>query len=382
MIEYHQSMATKNLITEIQKLLRSADIEINGDRKWDIQIKDEIFYDRIIKSGSLGLGESYMDGQWECDDLEELFHRLLKNKIEQKFHQVVNLNNLLDIANIKLFSKEDPYKVGRQHYDLGNDLYERMLGKTMAYSCGYWENAQTLDEAQTNKFELICQKLMLEPGMRVIDIGCGWGGLIAYMAEKYKVECVGLTVSVEQKKKIDETYSHLPVECHLMDYREYASKAKEKFDRVVSVGMFEHVKVEFYPAFMKTANDLLKDQGLFLLHTIGNQYTNNLTDDWIDKYIFPESKLPSIGQLSKPSEEFFVMEDWHNFGPDYHKTLLAWHENFTGNWSEIKDKYGDRFYRMWEYYLLSCAGGFRSRFIQLWQVVLSKNRDQVYKSFR
>jgi cyclopropane-fatty-acyl-phospholipid synthase len=266
------------------------------------------------------------------------------------------------------------------HYQLGNDLFEAMLGPTMAYSCGYWKEAKTLTEAQNAKFDLIARKLKMKKGMRVLDIGCGWGGFAKYISSHYGVEVVGITLSANQAAYAQEACKGLPVEIRIQDYRD----VNEQFDCIVEIGMFEHVGVKNYREFMEIVYRCLKDEGLFMLHTIGNDLSNDGTcDPWIEKYIFPGGHLPSIAQIGTSIEKLFVMEDWHNFGPDYDKTLMAWWENFEKAWPGLKEQYPDPFYRIWKYYLLSCAARFRSRTIELWQVVLSK-RGQIggYSSVR
>lgn len=310
-----------------------------------------------------------MDGWWECENLDELFFRLLRVKIDRK---VIGLKSLiLPYLKTKLLNlqKLKAHHIGQWHYDIGNDLYTKMLDKNMQYSCGYWKNAKTLDQAQLNKIDLICKKLKLKKGETLLDIGCGWGGLMKHAAKNYGVKCVGVTVSKEQAKYIKETCKGLPVEVKVLDYR----KVDQKFDKIVSVGMIEHVGYKNYKEYMQVANRCLKDDGLFLLHTIGaNKTTKYPTDPWIDKYIFPNGKLPSMRHLLKASEKLFIMEDFHNFGAYYDKTLMAWYENFQKAWPKLKNSYDERFYRMWKYYLLMCAGSFRARNIQLWQLVLSK----------
>jgi cyclopropane-fatty-acyl-phospholipid synthase len=354
----------------VQKLLAKADIQINGDRPWDITVHNEKLYDRVLAQGSLGLGESYMDGWWDVPQLDQFFFKLFRSgAIEQVPY---SWNTIFAVAKSKLLnmqSKARAFMVGEQHYDLGNDLYKAMLDLQMVYSCAYWKNAQNLDQAQEHKFDLICKKLDLKPGMKVLEIGCGWGGLAFHAAQKYGVSVVGVTVSKEQAAFAQELCKGYPVEIRLQDYRDL----KEQFDRIVSVGMFEHVGYKNYQTYIDVCSALLKDDGLMLLHTIGGNKSYTTGDDWMHKYIFPNGMLPSIAQIATALEGNFVMEDWHNFGTYYDKTLMAWHANFKKQWPELKAQYDDRFYRMWNYYLLSCAGLFRARYIQLWQIVLSKN---------
>ena len=260
-------------------------------------------------------------------------------------------------------------KVIDEHYQLGNDLYRNMLDSSMGYSCGYWKNAKTLYDAQTAKYDLICRKLGLKPGMSVLDIGCGFGGFAKHAAERYGAHVTGITLSANQAEFARQACVGLPVEIRVQDYRDVA----QTFDRVVEIGMFEHVGSRNYRTFMEMVHRCLKDGGLFMLHTIGGNESTCVCDPWINTYIFPSGHLPSISQIGTSIEGLFVMEDWHNFGTDYDTTLKAWFSNFNANWPKIKEQYGDRFYRMWKYYLLSCAGAFRARSIQLWEVVLSKD---------
>ncbi|HDY73134.1 MAG TPA: cyclopropane fatty acyl phospholipid synthase [Candidatus Jorgensenbacteria bacterium] len=353
----------------IESLLYDAGITINGSEPHDPQVHNENFYGRVLRQGSLGLGESYMDGWWDCEQLDQLFHKLILAELDRKVRG--DLNMMLKVAwsaVIGIGSKLKAFEIGRHHYDIGNDLYRAMLDKRLTYTCGYWKNAKNLNEAQEAKLDLVCEKIGLRHGQKILDIGSGWGSFIGFAAEKYKVSAVGVTISKEQKELADKLYRNLPVETRLQDYRDI----NEKFDHVVSLGMFEHVGYKHYRDFMKIVHGALKDDGLFLLHTIGGNRSVRGTNPWIGKYIFPNSMLPSVRQISKAIEGLFVMEDWHNFGAYYDKTLLAWHNNFENNWDKIKSNYDDKFYRMWTYYLLSCAGSFRARKNQLWQIVLSK----------
>lgn len=369
-----------------KKIFDPAGIKLNGPDPWDIKINNPQTIQRIAGSPSLGAGESYMDKWWECEQLDELFYRLLKS---------FNVDNLPSRAHLMWFYLKNKFlniqslnratKVAKIHYNLGNELYSNMLGETMAYTCAYWRDAKTLDEAQYAKFDLICRKLELQPGERLLDLGCGWGTLAKYAAEKYNVEVVGVNISSEQVKYAHKINQDLPVTIVQSDYRDSNkfNPSGKKFDKVVSVGLCEHVGYKNYKSLITTARDNIKTDGLFLLHTIGKNNSFNYIDPWIEKYIFPNAILPSINKLSAAIENNFITEDLHNFGPDYDRTLMAWDQKFVSSWEKIKHQYDERFYRMWRYYLLSCAGAFRARDIQLWQFVLSpKGTRGTYNSIR
>tara|TARA_Y100000310_G_scaffold127024_1_gene126028 strand:+ start:1786 stop:2913 length:1128 start_codon:yes stop_codon:yes gene_type:complete len=374
----------KILKKKVEEILDLADVKINGNRAWDIQVHNDGFYRRVLSQGSLGFGESYMDGWWSCESIDELFCKLLKSNIQDKVKPFsLFLGNIkAKLMNLQKISKA--FNIGKYHYDLGNDFYKHMLDKRLVYTCGYWENSKDLDKAQEAKLDLVCRKMGLKPGMNVLDIGCGWGSFLKYAAEKYKVKGVGVTVSEEQVKLGNESCKGFDIEIRLQDYRDI--NEKEKFDRIVSLGMFEHVGTKNYKKFMEIVYKNLKDNGLFLLHTIGGNESVVKTEPWIDKYIFPGGVIPSVKQIAESAEGCFILEDWHNFGTDYDKTLMAWYKNFKSNWKEIKkidEKYDEKFYRMWTYYLLSTAGSFRARHNHLWQIVFSKQgSDVAYKSVR
>jgi len=353
----------------ITRVLRAAGIIVGGKEPWDIQVHDERFYKSVLLKWSLGFGESYMDGWWDTDALDELVYRLYISKTENKNG---NLPGKIDMYKAKLLnqqSKNRSQKVADIHYDLGNDMYSLMLGKTMQYTCAYWKNAKCLDEAQTNKLDLICRKLQLQAGDKVLELGCGWGGFAKFAAENYGVQVDAFNISKEQVEFARQKNKGLPVTIHLADYRE----AKGTYDKVAAIGLCEHVGYKNYATLMQVAHRSLKKHGLFLLHSIANNFSTTHCDPWFNKYIFPNGMLPSVKQLGEAMENLFVMEDWHNFGPDYDKTLVAWYQNFDKHWPQLKEKYGNRFYLMWKYYLLTLAGAFRARRIQLWQVVMSKD---------
>lgn len=359
-------MKAKSVILNI---LKGTNIEINGSRPWDVIVHDERFYSRVLAHGSLGLGESYMDGWWDCDAIDELFNRLLRAKLDERVGK--DFRTIMQILGERLLNMQShsrAYK-GGEHYNLGNDLFSKMLDPRMVYTCAYWKNVQTLAEAQEAKLDLVCKKIGLQKGMKVLDIGCGWGSFAKFAAEKYGAHVVGINVSPEQIKLGRELCAGLPVELELKDYRDITGS----FDRVISIGMFEAVGYKNYRTFMETVSRVLKDDGIFLLHTIGGNTSGYGTDAWLDRYIFPNSMLPSLAQITKAVENLFVVEDLHSFGQYYDLTLMAWFKNFDAHWGELKEKYGDRFYRMWKYYLLLCAGSFRARKNQLWHFVFTKN---------
>jgi cyclopropane-fatty-acyl-phospholipid synthase len=361
-------MADDRFLRKIESLFGQAGITLNGDQPWDIQVHDARLYRRILAQGSLGLGEAYMDGWWECSRLDSLFHRMLAARLDDA---ILTFDMILDGLKARLSNLQSvprAFQVGEHHYDIGNDLYQLMLDARMIYSCAYWQGAEDLDGAQERKLDLICRKLHLTPGQRLLDIGCGWGGMARFAAERYGVEVVGVTISSEQLLLAREVCRGLPVEIRLQDYR----SLHEPFDRIVSIGMFEHVGYRNYRTFMTVADRCLKSDGLFLLHTIACNVSKTVIDPWLGRYIFPNGMLPSAVQISKASEGIFMIEDWHNFGPDYDRTLMAWWRNFEDAWPQLAPRYGERFYRMWRYYLLCCAAAFRARTNQLWQIVFSK----------
>jgi cyclopropane-fatty-acyl-phospholipid synthase len=351
----------------IAQLLSEADIRLDGSRPWDLQVNDDSMHAQVLAHGSLGLGESYMDGAWDCDALDQMFTRMLEARLDEHVVTVDDLWAALQARLINLQQGPRAWTVAYQHYDLGNDLYRAMLGKRMVYSCGYWREAHDLDQAQEAKLDLVCRKLMLKPGMSVLDIGCGWGEALKYAAERYGIRGVGITLSKEQLAFAQELCHGLPVEFRLLDYHDI----DEPFDRVFSIGMFEHVGYRNYRGYVDCVLRCLRPDGLSLLHTIGGERSTDHTDPWIEKYIFPHSMLPSAKQIAAALEGRMVIEDWHNFGADYERTLMAWRDNIEAAWPRLVDTYDLRFRRMWRYYLATSIASFRTRRNQLWQLVLS-----------
>lgn len=354
---------------KLEQIFSLADVKIGGTRPWDIQVHNKHFFTKVLFEGSLGLGESYIRGWWDCAKLDQFFHKVLSAQLHKIVKPWFNSFELFKAAVCNIQNACRAFIVGKHHYDIGNDLFQCMLDKNMIYSCAYWKNASTLDEAQEAKLDLVCRKLKLESGMTVLDIGCGWGGTAKYAAKRYGVKVVGVTVSKEQADFARKLCRGLPIEILFQDYR----SIKGKFDRILSLGMFEHVGYKNYKTFMNIAHCCLNPDGLFLLHTLGNNNSVIKNDCWMVKYIFPNSLVPSAMQICKAAEGLFVLEDWHNFGADYDKTLMHWFENFDNHWDILRKNYDEKFYRMWKYYLMCCAGASRSRQVQLWQIVLSVN---------
>ena len=372
------STAAARKVTEVFSL---AGIQIGGRRPWDLQVHDERFYARLLAGGDLAAGESYMDGWWDAEALDELCTRVHGANLPAVVGGWEMFWLALKGRILNRQRRSRAAEVAERHYNLGNDIYRAMLDLRMQYTCAYWKDAATLGEAQENKLRLICRKIQLCPGMRILDLGGGFAGLSHFMASEYGCRVVMYNISAAQVAYGREWCKGLPVRIEQKDYRE-AARETETFDRVVSVGLCEHIGEKNYRGFLEMAHGLLSPGGLFLLHTIGGNQSYTCTDAWIDRYIFPNGMTPSVTQLGKAMEGLWVVEDWHNFGPDYDKTLMAWWHNFDRAWPSLRGKYDERFYRMWKYYLLGCAGGFRARRLQLWQLVLSKGDIPSYTPVR
>ncbi|HMJ12013.1 MAG TPA: cyclopropane fatty acyl phospholipid synthase [Polyangiaceae bacterium] len=352
----------------VRSLLERADIQVGGNRPHDIQVHNPAFYTRALRDGRLGVGESYMAGEWDAIALDQFIAQLLLARLNE---QVQDWRTILYVAAARTFNLQNATRVfqaGERHYDIGNDLYQAMLGETLSYTCAYWKNAKTLDEAQRAKLDLICRKVGLRPGMKVLELGCGWGTFAKYAAEHYGAEVTGYTVSKEQVALGRELCKGLPVDLRLEDYR----NARGAYDRVISIGMMEHVGYKNHRAYFETVDRCLKPDGIAFVHTIGSNYSQKIIDSFFHKYLFPNALIPSLAQINGAMEGLFVPEDVHNIGPDYDPTLMAWNENFEAAWPSLRKNYDERFYRLWRFYLLSSAGSFRARFTQLYQVVMTR----------
>ncbi len=370
----------------LQSIARAADVRFDGQRPWDLQVHDSALFADLLQRGSLALGEGYVAGAWDCEQLDELIARLLRvganRPLSPQALLRLGVQHLRDqLANPQSLARS--FRVGRQHYDIDHRVYEATLDPRLVYSCGYWHGATSLEQAQLQKLERICRKLQLKPGQRLLDVGCGWGSLAAHAAEHHGVQVTAITVSAAQYLWIREHYGHLPIEVQLCDYRSLPGLLNCRFDRIASVGMFEHVGPRNHGTFFHCMQQLLDSDGLLLLHTIGHGARRGGTDPWIDAYVFPGGRLPSAMEVCAASTGHLRLEDWENFGGDYVRTLLAWWQNFQANWSSLQPHLGDGFYRFWRYYLLACAGYFRSGQGQLWQLVMSQqDSTRMYRSLR
>ncbi len=381
-IYYTNTIPLKTTIYQkkIEKLLEGSGLEINGKKACDPQIHNPRFFRRVLAEGSIGLGESYMEKWWDCAQPDDFFHRLFSIDIEKKAKKVRNLRRLA--VKAKLFNLQTKARAKKSvitHYDLGNELYQKMLDPLMIYSCGFWEGAKNLAQAQENKLNRLCKKLHLKPGQRVLDIGCGWGGFAFFAAKHYHVKVIGITLSPEQKKIAEKKCKELDVEIRLQDYRD----VNEKFDRIISIGMLEHVGHKNYATYMEKIFQNLNTNGICLLSFIGGNKTRHNTDPWINKYIFPNGMIPSLAQLGKAIENKFVLEDLQNIGLHYDKTIMTWKANFKNAWDDLKEKYDETFYRMWDFYLSCSAASFRARALNLWEMILLKpDFSGPYQAFR
>jgi cyclopropane-fatty-acyl-phospholipid synthase len=364
----------------VLKMLDRAGIELGGSAPWDIVVHDERFYARVFSDGSLGLGESYSEGWWDAERIDLFIERLFRADIRTSPYTLPQLLLAARTRLVNLQSRFGSQAVIRNHYDLGNDLYQAFLDPYLQYSCGYFKGTADLATAQRQKLKLICDKLHLQPGERLLDIGCGWGGLAQYAAQEHQADVVGVTLSEKQAMLARERVRGLPVEIRVQDYRDVHDGP---FDKAVSVGMFEHVGYKNYRTYFERVFSLLPDDGVFLLHTIGQNETWKTGDPWVEKYIFPGGMLPSPSQIADAVEGLFVIEDWHNFGPYYHTTLRAWDDRFQEAFPKLKEQYPDPFFRTFRYYLNSFAGAFKARRIHLWQIVLKKRpADAVFETVR
>jgi cyclopropane-fatty-acyl-phospholipid synthase len=361
----------------ITGVLEQADIRVGGDRPWDLRIHHDRFFPRAMR-GSLGVGESYMDGDWDAGSLIEFFRKTMDAGLQM--HPLLRINRVAKEVHARfrnLQTRRRSRAVAEEHYDLDHRMYAQFLGPWNQYTCCFFDGTDDLEEAEICKLEMICDKLEIESGDRVLDIGCGWGGFAKYAASTRGCSVVGISLSDEQIEYARDYTEGLPVEIHRMDYRDLPESPLGTFDKVLICGMIEHVGYRNYRQLMKVVHTVLAQDGLFLLHTIGNRHNTAVVEPWIEKYIFRNSMAPSMQQLTRAAADLFVIEDWENYGHYYVPTLQAWHDNFNRNWDRIRALDGprpfdERFRRMWNFYLMSSRAAFEVEDLHLWHLVMTR----------
>jgi cyclopropane-fatty-acyl-phospholipid synthase len=349
-------------------LLERADVRLDGDRPWDPRIHDERVFRRVALDGSVGLGEAYVDGWWSTDDLEELARRLASARLERVTEWLprgLAQNAAAIVSNQQ--TRGRARRVARQHYDFGNDLFAAFLGRYQCYSCGYFRDTDDLDVAQLQKLDLVCRKLDLRRGDRLLDVGGGWGELARHAAAEYGARVTSINISDEQMRFARERCRGLDVETVRCDYRD----VRGSFDKVAAIAMFTHVGVRNYRTFMEAMRRVVAPEGTFLIEGVWGNVSTNRIDAWMDKHIFPGAMIPSGAQTFRAFEGIFVAEDVHNFGPDYVKTLRAWNARLRQAWPTLRARYDERVRKTFEYFFLTIAGFFRARALQHWHLVLT-----------
>jgi len=364
----------------IESLLEGTGVQLDGDRPWDIRVNRERLYRRALR-GSLGFGEAYINGDWDCEALDELFRRLLSaNTQKRPLIRAARAVKSLQARLMNLQTRRRSRAVAEEHYDLDHRMYALFLGPWNQYTCCFFDGTDDLERAEIAKLEMLCDKLELRAGDRLLDIGCGWGGFAKYAARTRGCEVTGISLSDAQIRYATEYTRGLPVTIRRLDYRDLPESGLAPFDKISIVGMIEHVGYKNYAELLGIVHDMLKPDGLFLLHTIGNNERSTVVDPWIEKYIFRNSMAPAMSHLADASEGRFVIEDWENYGHHYVPTLQAWYERFNANWDRIRTlitarPFDERFRRMWNYYLMSSKAAFDVEHLHLWQLVMTRRNS-------
>jgi cyclopropane-fatty-acyl-phospholipid synthase len=352
----------------VASVFLEADVRLDGGRAWDFDVRDDRFYHTVLLKGSLGLGESYVDGWWTCRDLEELIYRLLRSGVERHNRYRPSTLWLAGLARLtNRQTRRRGMKVAEEHYNLGDRVFS-FLGHYKNYSCGYFEGTDDLDVAQRLKLELLCRKLNLQPGERLLDVGGGWGEFARYAAKHYGVEVVSINIADDQIRFAREYCAGHPVKIVKCDYRD----ATGTYDKIAAIAMLPHVGPRNYREFMQVMHDRLTPNGTLLIECTGGNQSRAYCEPWTNKCIFSGGTIPSLKQLGEAMERLFVLEDLHNFAPSYVHTLRGWHANFQKAWPEMASGASESFRRTFEYFFLSCAAAFRARDLQYWHLVLTK----------
>jgi cyclopropane-fatty-acyl-phospholipid synthase len=353
----------------VEKAFASAGVAINGQNPCDISVKDDRFYRAVLQKGSLGLGESYMDGWWSCDDLEEMASRMIgsglyKFSLRMPIYLLPNLRD--NVFNQQ--SKEMSLRVADRHYAMGNEMFFGFLGKHKNYSCGYYSGTGDLDEAQRLKLDKVCKLLDLQPGDRLLDIGGGWCEFARYAATHYGCEVVSINITDEQIAFAREYCKGASVEVRKCDYRDITGR----FNKIAVLAMLTHVGRKNYRKFLEIAHGALEPHGTLLIESVGGHKSHSNCEAWIDKYIFPGGVVPCLSQIDAAASGLFQRTVTDEFGSSYVLTLRAWHRNLIQAWSAHEGRYGERVRRMFEYFFLTTAGSFRARYLLHWHILLKK----------
>jgi len=367
-------MATAGRRTEtlITAGLTRAGVTVNGPNPWDIRVLDNRLFRRVVGTRELGFGDSYVEGWWECDRIDELVTRILRTGIKRILPP--GISGLTLAARSVITNTQGSERAGDNataHYGQHDALLRLILGEPLVYSCADWRDATDLADAQHAKIDRLASKLQLRPGMRVLDIGCGWGATADYLSTRHGVIVVGITPVAAQATHAARHHRHSDVSFVTTDFSNFTSP--KPFDRIYSVGMVEHVGPKNLKPFFRHCQDLLVDDGIMFHQTIGRRTPRASTDAWIDRRIFPGGAIPSVQQLSRAWSAGWVLEDFENLGPDYDRTLMAWLGLLEGKKDQVLDQFGEEMYRTFRFYFQYCAGAFRARELQLWQLVLTKH---------
>jgi cyclopropane-fatty-acyl-phospholipid synthase len=350
----------------------------HGTPDFTVHLRDRRACLGLLANPSLRFGEAYVSGAIEVDgDLGKLMEFLLGLSRQLAPRPLRRLS----AAMSDWWRRNSPWRSRRNvehHYDLGNDFFALWLGRTMAYSCAYFrEPSDDLDMAQRAKFRHVAEKLRLERGQRLLDIGCGWGALAAHAAETYGVRVVGITLSEEQKRHAERMIAERglsdQIEIRLADYREL--DPRRPFDRIVSIGMFEHVGRRLIPAYVGATSRLLAPGGIGVLHTIGRMAPAPI-DPWIGTHVFPGAYFPALSEIAAPmGRHDLAITDIESLRLHYALTLDRWSDGFEQHLAAVTEKYGERFVRMWRLYLKASAAAFRAGNLTVWQIQFTRGRN-------
>lgn len=345
---------------ELESLLARAGVAVGGARPWDIRVRHPGFFARVRAGGSLAAGEAYADGWWESDRLDEFFHRVFKAGLPERLAPAPWSGARRLLARLLGRAPRGP------EAHPGGEVFRAMLGPTMSFSSGYWRDARGLDEAAEAAMELACRKLELRPGMSVLDLGCGWGAFARHAARTRGVSVVGVDIACERVNAGRELCKGLPVALRVQDHAE----VRGRFDRVVSLGLAEEVGPAGCGGLMAAAARCLKPDGVALIQAAARNAPASRRDPWLERCGFAGGAAPSLSRLVQAMEGRFVVEDVHNLGPHYDRTLMAWHENLERRWHRCRGD--ERLYRTLKFSLLASAGAFRARRSQLFQILMSR----------